>query len=344
MKFVVLALCALLFAGLFSGCGTSSAPTSSLVGPKPAISTPSIVSTPLPSVQFDSRGEVIPPTGAELSATNGIAFVPDVDQMGLGMTKGGPGSTTPTYCKFDGSQWVLAPGQYYVFIDTFASARKRGGVSSTVDADFAFKNASSTQVLNSSSASQHVLGFNYAGNWTGGATFAVGNTLQYCTTSVKVLTWEEVGAQPILSLQLKNHVDSSSWNSYHESNILLSARDANGFIEANTAMALVAVVQVDNIYTVPARGGSELGGDYTPPSLLWDEAFVSGRNFDNSLAPSFHFTGGYSSEGVGNPFAFDTGGKYAVVVNLLKNGRIIQSLTEYLNLADAGGKGFTAGN
>jgi|GEM_PF-3912883 len=324
---------------LNAGCGTGSVPPSTLV-PKPTV-TPA---TPTTNISFDSRGEVIPPTGAMLSATNGIAFVPYFD-AGLGMsrsTRGGPGSSVPTYCKFDGQKWLLAPGQYQVFVDTFASARSRavksrGGIPDTISADFSFKSVASTQILNSPSNSQHILDFNYAGDWAGGVTFAVGSTLQYCTTKVKVLSWEEVAAQPVLSLQLKNHVDSSSWNSYHESNTLLSDRDANGFLRADTSMAMIAVVQVDSIYTSPSRGG---GDDVPVSSTLWDEVFISGRNLNNSITPSFHFTGGWSSESVGytQPFAFDSMGQYEVIVTLLKGGKIVQSLVEAVNMADGGGK------
>ncbi|MEI6498412.1 MAG: hypothetical protein WCO23_00420 [bacterium] len=280
---------------------------------------------PTPVISFDEKGTVLAPADASPTTTQGISIVPYYDDT---FARGGA-SAPVTYCRFDGKKWILAPGQYKVFMDEFASARNRsvrGGMPET-KVDFAFQNLASSQVLASPKDSQHILTFNYAGSWSGGAIFSVNGNLQYATTNIEVVDWEEIAKLPILSVKLKNHIEGNSGNDYHEKNTLLTYfSPQNGLLNVDSGMALIACIQVDNIFTDPTRGG-----DNSSPGM-WDEVYISGRNADMTSCPGFHFTGGYTSEGIGTPFAFSTAGTYYIQIQLLKEGKIVSPLLSGVNV------------
>jgi len=308
-------LASICFAGLITGCagGSNIAPTAKATVPVPV---------------YDRNGQpvaVTPP--APISQIDAITVYP---LEGTGRVhRGGPGGGS-LYCQYDESSntWTIGQGSYQFFVEPAVTVRKRGGPTS-IDAQFTFAYGNGSQMAVSKVGTQHIVDFSQPGIYTAVALFQT-DKWYWNKATVKVLSDSELAQVPVLTLQLKSHVEGNAANNYRETNVLLTQYDTNGLLVADTSMALIAAIRVDS-----ARGR---GGEI--PSSLWDEAFIDGRTMvDMRSTPAFQFTGGYTSEGVGNPFFFSNAGKYCVVVQLLKGGKIIATLTEYLAIADGGGKG-----
>jgi hypothetical protein len=236
-------------------------------------------------------------------------------------TRSGPDSGYIPQFNYTGERWEVEAWEYRMMIIPAAQIITRSGPGMMPEATFKVTKDSST--LRLSQANQSI-GLWDAGDYAVTATFSADGQQQEVKTTIHVMSPQEMAEKPVFEPAIKAYAKGNQYNDWRSGAYALTIRNSGGLLVGDVDMVFISDVSVKSGFEAAITRNE---------GPLYDEirTNVYQVTAENQIVPASSYIDRGWCE-YGPIWEVKAEGEYLIIMNLIKDGKIIAIVPESMRV------------